>query len=642
MKLTVRFLYRSLWLVLFLTLSLYSQDKYHFNLQGEWTWEDLESRAKAVAPETVPFVRYLQKEIAIDQARILFRELVRLPSLTNVLKLPELTQYEPERERKLWASRLEKGLTGFNGKDDFLGLISTAVGLTNIRKPLEWGAPVFKSNEYVPSRFSGIEAVNSNIKIAFDFSGAKNLMTYLERESAATEEAVALAKSVPLQAMLKHRGVKRITEEQLLQYLYHAQKRDPLHVLYKWVNPTSFWNFGGVSLHIPRFRHVIGAIQRNEDNIKQRIIARLARYLPEGTTFNATVLFLFSRGADGWATDGNLLGIDLEHYGDDYDYLIRLITHEVFHQGQNEVRLRLPQLLGSDDDRRFVENAMGGVFGEGTATYVGPVRTEIHTSELLEKDFKLFGETFRAIYVERNISEADSLISYGLRAAGPYYTMGAQMAKTIENVFGRGVLVETVQLGPLDFFLRYVEACEQHPNEVPLSYHFPNDIAQKIKTLGKGFPRDMLVDIIAAGKFKRNADSLKDEIDKLFWKYQDSPHKPLLYVLSGQLFLEAGDFSKASDYCRRGLPDAPDRGNTANQLGYAFLHKKAYPEALELFNLYIQFSPTEANAYDSRGEYYLTIGDLERAKEDYEKALQLDPNFENAKKMLKKIETLKH
>lgn len=51
----------------------------------------------------------------------------------------------------------------------------------------------------------------------------------------------------------------------------------------------------------------------------------------------------------------------------------------------------------------------------------------------------------------------------------------------------------------------------------------------------------------------------------------------------------------------------------------------------------VELYPQVANLYDSVGEFYLKQGQKDKAIEFYNKALQVDPNFENAKKMLEKI-----
>jgi len=47
------------------------------------------------------------------------------------------------------------------------------------------------------------------------------------------------------------------------------------------------------------------------------------------------------------------------------------------------------------------------------------------------------------------------------------------------------------------------------------------------------------------------------------------------------------------------------------------------------------------NVWDSLAEAYMKSGDMERAQENYEKSVRLDPKNDNAKEMLKKIKELK-
>ena len=50
-----------------------------------------------------------------------------------------------------------------------------------------------------------------------------------------------------------------------------------------------------------------------------------------------------------------------------------------------------------------------------------------------------------------------------------------------------------------------------------------------------------------------------------------------------------------------------------------------------------QLFPKSANAYDSLGEAYMKNSNKERAMENYQKSLELDPRNENAKEMLKRL-----
>ncbi len=47
--------------------------------------------------------------------------------------------------------------------------------------------------------------------------------------------------------------------------------------------------------------------------------------------------------------------------------------------------------------------------------------------------------------------------------------------------------------------------------------------------------------------------------------------------------------------------------------------------------------PKYWNAYDTLAEIYMNSGDKVQAIENYEKSLELDPNNQNAKAMLKKL-----
>ncbi|MDR2127127.1 MAG: alpha/beta fold hydrolase [Prevotellaceae bacterium] len=77
--------------------------------------------------------------------------------------------------------------------------------------------------------------------------------------------------------------------------------------------------------------------------------------------------------------------------------------------------------------------------------------------------------------------------------------------------------------------------------------------------------------------------------------------------------------------------------NGMNMSGYEYLYKNDYEQAVILFQMNVEAYPESSNVYDSLGEAYLQAGNKKRAKEYYEKSLDLNPNNENAKKILSNL-----
>ena len=77
-----------------------------------------------------------------------------------------------------------------------------------------------------------------------------------------------------------------------------------------------------------------------------------------------------------------------------------------------------------------------------------------------------------------------------------------------------------------------------------------------------------------------------------------------------------------------------------NQLGYRMLQSgniKDKSNALEFFILNIENYPKSSNSYDSLGEAYETLGDTQKANENYKKSLELNPGNEHARMKIKEL-----
>jgi tetratricopeptide (TPR) repeat protein len=75
-----------------------------------------------------------------------------------------------------------------------------------------------------------------------------------------------------------------------------------------------------------------------------------------------------------------------------------------------------------------------------------------------------------------------------------------------------------------------------------------------------------------------------------------------------------------------------------NEAGYLMLNQGLAKEAIEIFDFNVQRYPESANAHDSLAEAYLKAGDKQMAARHYRRSLELNPQNENAGKMLKGLE----
>jgi hypothetical protein len=74
-----------------------------------------------------------------------------------------------------------------------------------------------------------------------------------------------------------------------------------------------------------------------------------------------------------------------------------------------------------------------------------------------------------------------------------------------------------------------------------------------------------------------------------------------------------------------------------NILGYELLQAGKNKEAIKIFKLNVEQFPRAFNVYDSLGEAYMISGDKKLAIKNYEKSLKLNPDNDNAKKMLESL-----
>lgn len=75
-----------------------------------------------------------------------------------------------------------------------------------------------------------------------------------------------------------------------------------------------------------------------------------------------------------------------------------------------------------------------------------------------------------------------------------------------------------------------------------------------------------------------------------------------------------------------------------NMGGYGFLQANKIPQAVALFKIIVELYPESWNAYDSLGEALLSAGDTDGATRMYAKSVELNPDNQNGKDALARIQ----
>jgi len=106
--------------------------------------------------------------------------------------------------------------------------------------------------------------------------------------------------------------------------------------------------------------------------------------------------------------------------------------------------------------------------------------------------------------------------------------------------------------------------------------------------------------------------------------------------------VEAGDHD-AARAAYRGIRSANPSSKAVeesrlNALGYEYLRDRRIPEAIAILQLNLEFYPDSWNVYDSLGEAYMVAGENETAISYYRRSLEMNPENENGRIFLKKLE----
>jgi tetratricopeptide (TPR) repeat protein len=132
--------------------------------------------------------------------------------------------------------------------------------------------------------------------------------------------------------------------------------------------------------------------------------------------------------------------------------------------------------------------------------------------------------------------------------------------------------------------------------------------------------------MIAEGQFEP-AHQFFDKMLKFFHDDED------LQVDIGELFLDAGQFDKASGYLLKSLHGTSGSVHLLNRIGMGLRKIGKCPEAEQCFVRALQLTEDDERLYFNLGRVYVDCGQWDRAAEAASKALSINPDLEQAQKM---------
>ena len=346
----------------------------------------------------------------------------------------------------------------------------------------------------------------------------------------------------------------------------------------------------------PSFQ-LMNAILERKKVFDERALPHICSFLPKNNVNLNTTIYLAGHTL-AWAfmTHSNIvINVLHSHYkGKSSDDFMNTIVHEVFHIGYGKNRSYRTEI---ELENFSIYDMLDSFHNEGMAVYTAYKAQEFFPAPD-EKDYVLLEDANEVKRLLKELNDffpkTESLSENVLRQRAwdlgvtqrAYYVVGAFMAKTIDEKAGRESLIETIKKGPMSFVSTYNQLVKQELRVY--EFKLPEALSDY----------QLLKQAVLSNDLK-SFKELEIEIEK----------SDVSMDLEGKL----------------------------NSLGYNMLHRQENEWAIRIFTLSVDLFPESANAYDSLGEAYMKAGEKKNALKNYKKALELNPNNDNAKQMLKKL-----
>jgi tetratricopeptide (TPR) repeat protein len=127
-----------------------------------------------------------------------------------------------------------------------------------------------------------------------------------------------------------------------------------------------------------------------------------------------------------------------------------------------------------------------------------------------------------------------------------------------------------------------------------------------------------------ADDIERNPEKRYRTLVQLTRKY---PKEKRAHAFLADYYKYKGSLQKAIEELHKALELDPDYGPALNEIAYRYKDIGDYSKAIEYFIRYASVMPGDANPFDSMGDLYFEMGELDTAMAQYKKALFVKSDF---------------
>jgi hypothetical protein len=437
------------------------------DFRGNWTWEEL----YAIPDVDTARVSWLKHNLSAAEAREVFALIAALSKPAAAQALPSNFYFDG---RVLASSaRLLMDSLSVRGPDGDAGAVRLAYLLGSYRRRV---FESYKNSGYQLSFGSGTNAVPAYIDrgramtrgfdLSFDFGPFDTLMVIVSTPDITAAQILPRISTHAFDALIDHHSQTfypiPLSRELLALNLSHAASDAALDRLYAFAAPQGLLHYTDLRSNAAGFRAMTGALKAREQDILAYVANTISKYVAPDTKLSRRVSFYVADWSDGWGAD-DVTAVDIEYYKGDIDRLVNTLLHETFHATQHAIQLAHPTpalILRTAADSALAQ-AADQILVEGTANFIAPtIKRSPESAAMMADSGTVLMRQLVALSAKPGAYDrkaAQAIIDLGVSGGGPFYWLGAAMAKTIADRSGPRAIGKAFEGDGIDFIETYAK-----------------------------------------------------------------------------------------------------------------------------------------------------------------------------------------